>query len=145
MPSGTQTWGEYAQERLQQAGYRRGGARLAVIELLAEQTCALNALEIEDALRERDMQAGRASIYRALDQLEELGLLRRMEVSKGIASYEPVDPAGHHHHHIVCDGCGKVVPFHDQELEQAISAVERDSGFEISLHEVTLRGHCRKC
>lgn len=138
-------WAGHAAERLRQAGYRRGGARLAVVELLSRQSCALNALEIEDRLRASGTEIARASIYRAIDQLEELGLVRRLEVSKGTASYEPADPAGHHHHHIVCERCGKVVPFEDPELEDAISEVEQRSNFTISAHEVTLRGHCKKC
>lgn len=139
------TWAGHALDRLREAGYRRGGARLAVIELLEAQDCALSALEIEDALRAEGQMIGRASIYRALEQLEELGLLRRVEVSKGVASYEPVDPTGRHHHHIVCDRCGRVVPFEDPQLERAIHAVERESGFKISNHEVTLRGTCSNC
>ena len=42
-------WSEHALERLSAAGYRRGGARQVVIELLDEQACALSALDIEDA------------------------------------------------------------------------------------------------
>lgn len=145
MPAETQTWSAHALQRLRQAGYRRGEARLAVIDLLEAQSCALNALEIEDRLRSQGLSIGRASIYRALEQLEELDLLHRVEVTKGITSYEPADPAGHHHHHIVCDDCGKVVPFEDPLLEQALHAVERESGFKISGHEVTLRGSCQSC
>lgn len=145
MPTEIRTWSDHALERLREAGYRRGGARLAVIELLDEQSCALSALEIEDRLRNSGQSIGRASIYRALDQLEELELVHRVEVNKGIASYEPADPAGRHHHHIVCDDCGKVVPFEDPLLEQALNAVERESGFKISGHEVTLRGQCQTC
>lgn len=145
MPTETETWREHALARLREAGYRRGEARLAVIDLLESQSCALSALEIEDRLRSAGLAIGRASIYRALEQLEELDLLHRVEVTKGIASYEPADPAGRHHHHIVCDECGKVVPFEDPLLEQALHAVERESGFKISGHEVTLRGHCQTC
>lgn len=145
MSAETTAWSDHALARLREAGYRRGGARLAVIELLEAQGCALSALEIEDRLRSSGHSIGRASIYRALEQLEELGLLHRVEVTKGIASYEPADPAGRHHHHIVCDRCGKVVPFEDPLLEQALHAVERESGFKISGHEVTLRGQCQNC
>lgn len=147
MPSETEqiNWRDHASERLRRAGYRSGGARKAVIELLASQSCALSALEVEEELRDRGESVGRASIYRALEQLEELELVRRVEVTKGTASYEPADPAGHHHHHIVCERCGKVVPFEDSQLEEAITAVERASDFHISAHEVTLRGHCESC
>ena len=77
------------------AGYRRGGARQVVIELLDEQPCALSALDIEDALRAREgRRVGRASIYRALDELVTLDLLSRVEVGDGVARYEPQRP--HH-------------------------------------------------
>jgi len=139
------SWSDHALTTLERAGHRKGGARLAVIGLLETQSCALNALEIEEGLKSSGVKVGRASIYRALEQLEELGLLRRLDVSKGTASYERIDPEGHHHHHIVCDECGKVVPFEDPKLELAISAVERSSDFDISGHEVILRGQCANC
>ncbi|HZJ29845.1 MAG TPA: Fur family transcriptional regulator [Solirubrobacterales bacterium] len=145
MAASTPTWAEHALATLQGPGHRRGGARQAVIELLSHQHCAMSALEIEEELRRDGSEVSRASIYRALEQLEELGLLRRVEVSKGTASYEPADPGGHHHHHIVCEQCGKVVPFEDPALEKAISAVEQKSSMAISAHEVTLRGHCPTC
>ena len=88
-----QAWSEHALERLNDAGYRRGGARQVVIELLDEQPCALSALDIEDRLRERDgRRVGRASIYRVLDELVTLGLLSRVEVGDGVARYEPQRP-----------------------------------------------------
>ena len=97
---------------LSAAGYRRGGARQVVIELLDEQACALSALDIEDALRAREgRQVGRASIYRALDELVTLDLLSRVEIGDGVARYEPQRPHDDaHHHHLVCDGCGKLDP-----------------------------------
>ena len=90
-----------------------------MIELLDEQSCALSALDIEDELRARDgRRVGRASIYRVVDELVTLGLLTRVEVGDGVARYEPQRPG--HHHHLVCDGCGRLEPFQDDALERAI-------------------------
>src|SRR6202012_2666122 len=55
-------WAEQARPPLGGAGYRRGGARAAVIEALSEQDCAITALELEEKLRRRDEGVGRASI-----------------------------------------------------------------------------------
>ena len=137
----TETWADHAMSRLRDAGYRSGGARRQVVELLGAEGCTLTALEIDRRLS----QIGRASVYRALEQLEELHLVQRLDVGGEAAAYERVDPSGHHHHHIVCQDCGKVVPFEDPKLERAIHAVADDSGFEVSAHEVTLRGTCRPC
>jgi Fur family transcriptional regulator, ferric uptake regulator len=138
-------WAEQADATLRDAGYRRGGARAAVIEALAEQDCAITALELEDLLRRRDDGVGRASIYRALEQLEQLGLLRRLEVSRGVAGYERIEPDGEHHHHAICRDCGRMIPFEDASLERAIDKVSGRMSFDAAEHEVTIRGRCERC
>lgn len=139
-------WAEHAGERLAGAGYRRGGARTAVIDLLGEQHCALSALDIEEALRHRDRSVGRATVYRVLDELERLGVVARFELGHGIARYEAVRrDAGHHHDHLVCDDCGEVTPFRDEELERALTRVSERVAFVVDEHEVVLHGRCGDC
>jgi Fur family ferric uptake transcriptional regulator len=142
----TMDWAENAGSRLAEAGYRSGGARRAVIELLAQQECALSALEIEDLLRQKDRQVGRASIYRVLEELEELDLITRLDLGTGTARYEVADPAGdRHHHHLLCNDCGDLVPFSDPELERVIGRVSRRLPYPVSGHDVTLHGFCSTC
>lgn len=138
-------WAEHALARLEEGGYRRGGARTAVVEALAGHGCAVTALELEDELRGRDVRIGRASVYRALEVLEELRLVQRFEVERGTASYERIDPSGHHHHHAICRRCGRMEPFEDRALEQAIGEVSEQVPFEIAEHDVILRGLCERC
>jgi Fur family ferric uptake transcriptional regulator len=138
-------WAEHALATLQAAGYRRGGARTAVVEALARHDCAVTALELDDELRRRKPAVGRASIYRALEQLEQLGLLRRLEASRGVAGYERIEPSGDHHHHAICGECGRMIPFEDARLERAIDAVSGRIGFDAAGHEVTIRGRCERC
>jgi Fur family ferric uptake transcriptional regulator len=139
------SWAEHALETLQGAGLRRGGARTAVVEALAGHKCTVTALELDDELRRRRPPVGRASVYRALDQLEELGLVQRIEVTRGTAAYERVEPSGHHHHHAICRGCGRMETFEDRSLERAIERVAGQVPFEISEHDVVLRGLCKSC
>jgi Fur family ferric uptake transcriptional regulator len=138
-------WAEHALATLQRAGYRRGGARTAVVEALSHHDCAVTALELDDELRRRKPPVGRASIYRALEQLEHLGLLRRLEASRGVAGYERIEPSGEHHHHAICGECGRLIPFEDASLERAIDAVSGRIGFDPAGHEVTIRGRCERC
>jgi Fur family transcriptional regulator, ferric uptake regulator len=138
-------WAEHALAALQGAGLRRGGARTAVVAALAGHDCAVTALELDDELRRRRPPVGRASVYRALDQLEELGLIQRIEVTRGTAAYERVEPSGHHHHHAICRTCGRMVTFEDSGLEQVIRRVSKKMPFEISEHDVVLRGCCERC
>lgn len=139
-------WLEHAEERLAEAGYRRGGSRRAVIELLARGHCALSAAEIEERLRGEGRSVGRASVYRALEQLDELRLVTRIDVGQGTARYEAALPSGDHHHHLVCDTCGRVEPFEDPELETTLARLaERVPAFRVGEHDVVLHGECARC
>jgi Fur family ferric uptake transcriptional regulator len=141
-------WADHARDVLQQAGHQKGAARDMLIELLSQQGCALSALEIEDALREARggrRPVARASVYRVLELLQDHDLVNRVDVGDGVARYEIVDPAGDHHHHMVCDQCGQLVPFHDPALERSITLLSDRLGFRTKDHEVTLHGECPDC
>jgi Fur family ferric uptake transcriptional regulator len=134
------SWAELATHRLDEAGYRSGAARRRVVELLAGERCALTALEIDRRLEE----VGRASVYRTLDQLEQLHLVQRVEIGGDAAGYERLD-AAEHHHHLVCEECGRLTPFADRSLEQAIESISRETEFDVTAHDVVLRGRCPDC
>jgi Fur family transcriptional regulator, ferric uptake regulator len=134
------TWAEHATARLGEAGYRSGGSRRKVVELLARESCAVTALQIDRRLEE----VGRASVYRTLEQLEQLHLVQRVEIGGDAAGYERIDP-DLHHHHLLCEECGQLAPFASDELEQAIEAISRRSDFAVAGHDVVLRGTCPTC
>jgi Fur family ferric uptake transcriptional regulator len=139
------SWAEHATAELGAAGYKRGAAREAVLSLLDRQDCALSAFDIEDELRAGHRAVGRASVYRILEQLESLGLVQRVETRGSSVLYEPVRGEHQHHHHLVCDRCGKLVPFADEELEKTIGKLSRRVDFQVSDHEVVLHGACDAC
>jgi Fur family ferric uptake transcriptional regulator len=138
-------WGEHVRLVLSRAGLKRGGARERVIELLASQPCALTAVEIEDALREHGGAPGRASIYRVLELLVEHGLVERVELGDGHSRFERVLPGGAHHHHLLCEECGRLVAFDDPGLEHAIDRLSKRLGVRVASHDVLLRGACDRC
>src|SRR5688500_19966405 len=109
---------------LRGAGHRTGGARGAVLEELNREPCCLTAQEIFDNLRAGGRAVGIASVYRTLELLLKLNLVRRVDIGTS-ACYEPEQPSGEHHHHLVCEGCGKVSSFEDQGLEDAIKRLGR--------------------
>ena len=138
-------WREQTDVALREAGFRAGGARAAVLDLLAGQDCCASAQEIHGALRAGGRSVGIASVYRVLDELAELRLVQRVDVGDGIARFEPALPDGHHHHHVVCGDCGKVEPFSDSSLETAIASATKRLGDNVDAHEVVLRGECGDC
>jgi Fur family transcriptional regulator, ferric uptake regulator len=138
-------WTERTLDALREKGRRDGGARRAVIELLGRQHCCLTAQEIFDELRSEGRRVGIASVYRTLEQLSREGYLQRIELGAGTTRFEPIHAGGEHHHHVVCDECGKVEAFADSKLERALHEVEGKTGYTMSGHDVVLRGVCATC
>jgi Fur family ferric uptake transcriptional regulator len=138
-------WTESALERLKKTSGRSGSARREVVELLGRQTCCLSAQEIHDGLRDEGARVGIASVYRALEGLDRSGLVQRIDLGDGIARYEPAHDGGDHHHHFVCDDCGKVEPFEDAALEAALARIAGGRGYALEAHEVVLHGGCGAC
>jgi Fur family ferric uptake transcriptional regulator len=140
-----ESWSQRADIVIKASGRRSGGARLAVLELLGGKECCVSAQEIHDELRASGRSVGIASVYRVLDLLSDLRLVQRVDVGDGIARFEPTHAGDDHHHHVVCEDCGKVEPFTDGSLEQAIAGVSHRLGYSVAGHDVVLRGECDDC
>ena len=132
-------------EVLQRKGLRNGGARRAVIELLAEQDCCLTAQEIFDRLRASGRRVGIASVYRVLDLLASEGPGAAHRHRLGHRALRARSVRRRAHHHLVCDACGKVEAFEDPGLERAIHRLEETSGYAVAGHDVVLHGACGDC
>ena len=147
MTSSTETtsWAEATSAALRTRGHREGGARRAVVELLGRQQCCLTAQEIFDQLRSEGRRVGIASVYRILEQLTRDGFVQRIDIGAGTSRFEPLHADGEHHHHLVCDDCGKVEAFADDQLERALRRVEGRTGYSVAGHDVVLRGACTDC
>jgi Fur family ferric uptake transcriptional regulator len=141
----TATWSEHAGEELRRAGFKSGGARRAVVDFLGRRDCCVSAQELHDGLRGEGRAVGIATVYRVLDQLAALRLVHRVELGEGVARFEAALPDGEHHHHLVCDDCGRVEPFSDAALERALSRVAGARGYDLDAHDVLLRGACADC
>ena len=138
-------WSVGALADVRARGLRNGGARRKVIEHLGAQSCCRSAQEIHDGIRAAGSRVGIASVYRALEQLVELGLVQRVEIGDGVARFEPSHGGGVHHHHLVCDDCGRVDPFFDPALETAVEGAASRLDYGMRAHEIVLHGSCVDC
>lgn len=141
----TQSWIDGSLARLRAESGRSGTARRAVVEFLGRQGCCRSAQEIHDGMRSEGLRIGIASVYRALEGLDRTGLVQRIDLGDGVARFEPALAGGEHHHHFVCDDCGKVEPFEDPALEAALDRIAGGRGYEVEAHDVVLRGGCGDC
>lgn len=144
--TGVDAWKAHARTRLQSGGNRLGGARAAVIDAIGDLDCCVSAGELTEAMREGGSGIGLASVYRALELLEGLGVVRRVDLGDGQARFEAAGPdPERHHHHMVCVRCERVLPFHDDALERALHAAADRLGFAEVDHDVVYRGVCARC
>jgi Fur family ferric uptake transcriptional regulator len=139
-----ESWAKTTLEDVRAAGHRGGAAQRAVVELLAREDCCLSAQDIFDRLRAGGRRVSLASVYRALELLSELGLVQRVLVGGSSARFERIVPENHHHH-VVCDDCGRVEAFSDDRLERAIHSVASSVGYSVAAHDVVLHGACSDC
>ena len=123
---------------------RTTAQRTALLGVIRAQRGAFSALDLFDGAREQAPRLGLATVYRALDRLEQEGVLRRLGGSAGSADRFVVCDPSHHHHHLICTGCGSV---EETELCAAPSESElqRRHGFRAAAHELDIYGTCRRC
>jgi Fur family ferric uptake transcriptional regulator len=138
------SWASHVEDELAAQGHRRSASRRVVLELLAGQPCCVSATDLFDAARESGRRIGIASVYRVLDLLSEKGFVQKLDLGADHAVYERVHEVGHHHH-LVCNECGRVETFSDDKLEAALRRIEGRTGFSVESHDVLLRGACETC
>lgn len=109
----------------------------AVLSVLAEKRCHLTAEEILESLD----NIGTATVYRALDHLTELGMIRRLALGKKSAVYEYVRDS---HVHFVCNSCGRVYDI-QADFSGMVKEAAKVCGHCVDWVEVTAHGTCSAC
>ncbi len=125
------------------AGYRLTEPRRALAALIADQAGHFTAAELVDATRSRGLGIGRATVFRTLEVLEELGAVERLDLPNGEHAYVGCEPA--HHHHVVCSRCGRTSEIRDTDLQRVVRRVARQTGYRIDEHRLELFGVCPAC
>jgi Fe2+ or Zn2+ uptake regulation protein len=126
------------------AGYRLTERRRAVAALVAARDGHFTANDLIEDARAKELGIGRATIFRALDLFTELEMLERIDLPSGDHAYVPCEPQVHHHH-IVCEVCGKVTEVEDLGLGVAIVEIQRRTDWQVDSHRLELFGRCPDC
>ena len=122
-------------------GFRQTGPRRAVVEAVCARGGSFTAQEIADELADRGV--GRATVFRAISTLQEMGYLSRLHVGEECHRYALCDAT--HHHHLVCTSCGRVYPLETCSVEAEARGAARRLGFSIQGHHVDVFGQCAAC
>lgn len=136
-------------EKLSERGYKMTPQRKEILKIFVEHPDShhMSAEDVYSILRERESEIGLATVYRALDLLSELGILVHVDFGDGCARYElnTADPKVHHHHHLICVKCKKVIEFEEDLLDDLEATIAKESDFQILNHEVKFFGYCKDC
>jgi Fur family ferric uptake transcriptional regulator len=97
-----------------------------------------------ECLKDAGEKASRASVYRAIPILLKSGAIREAFRDKGGVKYE-YSQGKSHHDHMECVRCGKVVEFHNEEIEKLQDSVGKKHGFVLTGHNLELKGLCKEC
>lgn len=141
---------ERFKQLLRDRGLKVTKQRILVLQTLA--LCAdkhLTAEEIFELVKADCPEIGLATVYRTIQLLHELNLIDRINLDDGYVRYEIGSTQDkelkHHHHHLICLKCGKVISFQDDMLEAFEDRITNTTGFIIVDHEVKLYGYCVEC
>lgn len=125
------------------AGYRLTEPRRAVAQLVADQTGHFSAADLVSQVRARRLGIGRATIFRTLDVMSELGVVERIDLPNGEHAYVGCEPA--HHHHVICARCARTTKVEDCGMSAVAREVSRRTGYRIDEHRLELFGLCPAC
>ncbi len=130
--------------RLKEAGYKLTNARLTVLKVLESQDGHVTSAEVLEKVAEQDEAIGRASVFRTLDLLTHLAVIRPTFIEGSASPVYVLLPDGHHHH-IVCTNCNTVIEFEDCGLGELETRLEQQYGVQLSGHLLEFFGLCENC
>ena len=125
---------------------RYTAGRQAVIELLASFGRPMSISDISGAIPD----VPRSSAYRHLADLERAGVVRRIAAGDEFARFELAEDLTHHHHHLLCSLCGKVIDVtpsaaFERTVRSMVKELTVQQGFEPLSHALDVIGHCAAC
>ncbi len=130
-------------QALAEAGYSDTRARRAVVRAFAEIPSRATPANLLSRGRRFHARLGQVTVYRTLEILGELGLVRRIHHGDGSSSYAASDSP--HGHHAVCTRCHRAVEFEGCAIEPVLANAAQQTGFQVSEHLLELFGLCPDC
>ncbi len=132
-----------ARDELHARGMRWTPQRRLLIEVLSRTTGHVTGADLVERCRALDASTIPSTVYRTLDVLEELGLVRHAHGIDGREEYHVLPRTEHGHLH--CSRCGRSWDIESGEAAHLVAALRRDRGFEMDLSHLTISGRCTEC
>lgn len=134
---------EVLNRALRENGYRLTATRRAILTALVNSGGHVTADELVADVNRTSPQVGRMTVYRTLDLLQQLGLIRPVYQGTGAAHYVLMQEG--HHHHLLCSMCDAVVEFDECAVQEMEEQIRDRFQFEIQGHLLEIYGLCPDC
>ena len=128
---------------LEEQGYRLTPQRIMVVEAIEKSDHHISAEEVYAQVVDRYPRVNISTVYRTLELLKRLGMVTETDLGGGRVRYHPAQKG--HHHHLVCQQCGKVVDLHEAVLYPLKDSLRRQYNFEPEIKHMAIFGLCAEC
>lgn len=137
---------QHAREELNDYLGRRGLKHTRQREMILEAFLAsrghITSEQLYESVRADHPEVGAATVYRTLKLLVDAGIANASTFNEGVTVYEHQP---RHHDHLICLGCGEIIEFECDEIEQKQLEIAREHGFRLTRHRLHLFGYCATC
>jgi len=125
-------------------GLRKTTQRDSIVAVAFENEEHFTADELYDRVKSKNLNASRATVYRTLNLLIEVGLLREIDLGGAETTYDPNFVDKPSHNHLICIDCGKVLEFEDEHIELLNDCMTRRLGFRPKSQSLRIEACCEK-
>jgi len=125
-------------------GLKNSQQRELILETFLAMPPHLTAEELHREVSEAEPGIGLSTVYRTLRLFVDAGLAKQRHFQEGRSCFEQAIDS-HHHDHLICEGCGRIVEFECQEIEDLQEAMAAKHGFTLTRHRLELFGRCPAC
>ena len=129
--------------KLSEQGYRLTPQRMMVLDAIENSEHHISADEIYAQVITKYPHLNISTVYRTLELLHRLGLVTETDLGGGRVRYHPADKG--HHHHLVCQECGRVIDLDESVTDNLKQVLKRDYNFTPDIRHLALFGTCAGC
>ncbi len=129
--------------RLSEKGYRLTPQRLMILSAIEGSEDHISAEEIYAQVAARYPNVNISTVYRTLELLKKLNMVYEIDLGEGRIRYHAEESS--HHHHLVCQDCGKVIDIDESSVSALRDVLLRDYNFRAELKHVGIFGVCEDC
>lgn len=132
---------EVFEKYLEKLGLRQTRQRKIILDAVLSSPRHVDAETISKEAKKIDKSIGLATVYRSLKMMTDANILIERHFNEQKACFEFYDEEIHHDH-LICNQCGEIIEFFNEEIERKQEEVTKSLGFQLTGHKMELFADC---